>query len=60
VFAEKLRRARLIALQALIFTLRKRDEPRLEIGLGHAHLAEVDFDDIDEAEQPEEPESGEA
>lgn len=57
VFAERLSQSSHIALQALIFTLRKRDEPKLEVGAVTPSLAEVDFELIDD--EPE-PESGEA
>jgi hypothetical protein len=57
VFAERLSQSSHIALQALIFTLRKRDEARLEIGAVTPSLAECDFELIDS--EPE-PESGEA
>lgn len=62
-FTDKLGRGSVIALQALIFTLRKRDEVRLILDSVTPTWGEVDvFDDTpDEDPQTEEaPESGEA
>ena len=58
VFAEKISQSSHVALQALIFTLRKRDETKLDIGAVTPSLAELDFELIDD--EPQEPERGEA
>ena len=50
-FAEKLNRASAIAMRALIWTLRKRDEPRLDIEAVTVTFAEVDLEEV-EAEVP--------
>lgn len=58
-FSERLGNGSFVALQALVWTLRKRDEPRLDIG-----AVRVTFDDIEIEEDDEpavkEPEAGEA
>lgn len=52
VFAEKLSEASAVALQALIWTLRKRDEPRLSIDAVMPMLSEVDFEEVEPPQAP--------
>lgn len=47
VFAERLGNVSAIALQALLFTLRKRDEPRLELDSVRPELSEIDLEIIE-------------
>jgi hypothetical protein len=54
-FADRLAKSSYIALQALVFTLRKRDEPRLEIGAVQPTLGELEFELIDEPAAEQEP-----
>lgn len=59
-FAEKLSKGSAIALRALIFTLRKRDEPRLTIDAVTITLDEVDFEDIEDDSSTQGPPDPEA
>lgn len=58
-FSDRLASGSFVALQALIFTLRKRDEPRLDIGAVRVTFDEIDIEE-DAPAPAEEPESGEA
>lgn len=56
-FADKMTSGSVIALRALIWTLRKRDEPRLQLEGVQVTWAEVEFDDLDEPEPAAEDEA---
>lgn len=58
-FAQRMTQGSYIAYRALIWTLRKRDEPRLELDSVQITMAEVAFEEEEEAPAAE-PESGEA
>jgi len=55
-FSQKLGQASVIALRALIWTLRRRDEPRLDIDSVQVLFSEVDVDEV----EPEPSESADA
>lgn len=65
-FSQRLAQSSGIAIQALIWALRKRDEPRLLLDSVRptdptaSLMDEVEFDVVDEDPAPEAPESGEA
>lgn len=56
-FSQRLVQGSYIALRALVWTLRKRDEPRLELDSVQVTLAEIDIEDDEPAAEQE---SGEA
>lgn len=58
-FTDKLSKASVIALQALIWTLRKRDEPRLGIDSVQPSWGQVDVEDDEVPNYPEPDPEGE-
>jgi hypothetical protein len=61
VFLQKLSQGSAKALDALIWTYRKRDEPRLDLASVRVELDQVEMEDIEESAKPErDEESGEA
>lgn len=61
-FTEKLAGASAIAMRAMVWTLRKRDEPKLNIDAVQVTLAEFDVEDAnpEPVDEPDDPESDEA
>jgi len=47
-FSDRLSRGSAIAMRALIYTFRKRDEPRLNIDAVTVTLGEIDFEELPE------------
>jgi hypothetical protein len=59
-FIDKLGHGSHIALRAIVYTLRKRDEPRLSIDAVHVTFGEVDVDELEEpAPKPKKAAKGE-
>lgn len=59
VFSDKLGDVSAIALQALLFTLRKRDEPRLTLDAVRPELSELDLEVLDDPAPAKKPKKAE-